>query len=280
VPEPQAAPQQSVRRVLVISVDGLRPDALAAAEGVPHVAALQARGTSARSARTVVPPLTLPAHVSMLTGYLPAGHGVSWNDGWHPEQRLRVPSVFGLARRAGLRTVLVTGKLKFRQFDEAGCLDSFVLANGDVAVANAAVVAIQAGFDLMLVHLADVDAVGHRSGWMSAEYLDQVAAADRAVGRILAALPSGTTVILTADHGGNARGHGEDRPEDMSIPWVIAGPGVLMGYTLPPQAKVTTLDTAATAAYVLGFALPSDAGGRPVLAAFRIGASTGLRPAA
>jgi arylsulfatase A-like enzyme len=205
----------------------------------------------------------------MLTGYSPAAHGVSWNDGWYPDRRLRVPSVFALARRAGFRTVLVAGKGKFRQFDEPGCLDAFVLAEGDVAVANAAVVQSQAGFDLMFVHLGDVDGVGHRFGWMSASYLKQVAETDRALGRIVQGLPPGTTVILTADHGGNGRGHGEDRPEDMLIPWIIAGPGVFMGHTLSSQLRITTVDTAATALYVLGIALPADAAGRPVLAAFR-----------
>lgn len=265
-------------RVVILSMDGLRPDGLEA-DGVSHIPALMRRGVVAQGARTVFPPITLPAHTSMLTGYLPSVHGVIWND-WSPGRGPRVPTIFALARAAGFRTVMVAGKAKFRQFGEAGGLDAFVLASGDVAVANEAVVQVQAGFDLMFVHLPDVDTVGHLSGWISPAYLEQVAESDRAVGRILAALPPGTTVILTADHGGHDKTHGLDQPTDMLIPWIIAGPDVIQGGLLPPTIKVSSMDTAATALHLLGLALPANAGGRPVLAAFRGSQSRALGPAA
>jgi predicted AlkP superfamily pyrophosphatase or phosphodiesterase len=204
----------------------------------------------------------------MLTGHTPSGHGVVWNE-WDPKHRLGVPTIFLIARGAGLRTLVVAGKHKFHEFDGPGCLDAFFLRSGDVAVANEAVAQIQAGFDLMFVHLADVDTVGHRSGWLSPEYQEQVTETDRAVGRVLAALPPGTTVILTADHGGHGKTHGLNQASDMFIPWIIAGPGVMPGALLPPSTFVTTMDTAATALHVLGLRLPPEASGRPVLDAFR-----------
>jgi predicted AlkP superfamily pyrophosphatase or phosphodiesterase len=254
-------------KVLIISVDGLRPDALAFG-GAAQMMALQSRGTTAAAARTIMPSLTLPSHTSMLSGYAPSVHGVTWNE-WDPTRPALVPSIFARARQAGRRTVMVAGKTKFHSFDERGALDVFVQASGNVAVANEAVVQIAAGFDLMFVHLPDVDLTGHGKGWMSPDYLAQVGDADRAVGRILAAIPEGTTVILTADHGGHDNTHGFDQPSDMSIPWVIAGPDVIAGQTLPATTRVSTMDTAATALYVLGLTLPADAGGRPVAAAFR-----------
>jgi arylsulfatase A-like enzyme len=274
-PVPTPTPTPAAAKVLILSVDGLRPDALDE-EGVSSIPALMARGATAQAATTIVPSLTLPAHTSMLTGYAPAAHGVLWND-WRPDAPAAVPSIFLIARRAGFRTVLVAGKQKFRSFDAPGCLDAFAVRTGDVAVANEAVVQMAAGFDLMLVHLPDVDAVGHLSGWLSPAYLEQVAETDRALGRILLALPAGTTVILTADHGGHGKTHGLDQPSDMSIPWIVAGPGVAQGSIL--AVRVTTMDTAATALHVLGLRLPTGASGRPVLEAFR-GLAGGLRPAA
>ena len=109
---------------------------------------------------------------------------------------------------------------------------------------------------------------------MSAAYLDAIAGADRAVGRVLAALPAGTTVIVTADHGGHDFNHGTTQPADMLIPWVVAGPRVAVR-TL--TTKVVTTDTAATAAWVLGLSLPGGATGRPVLEAFEPPAVTGAR---
>lgn len=276
VPSPSPTPALPPR-VLVLSVDGLRPEGLEL-EGASNIAALMARGTAALGARTIFPSLTLPSHTSMLTGYAPSAHGVVWND-WYPDRHLTVPTMFLIARRAGFRTTLVAGKEKFHEFDEPGCLDTFLLRSGDVAVANEAAVQALAGFDLMFVHMPDVDRVGHRSGWLSPEYDEQVVETDRAVGRVLAALPRGTTVILTADHGGHDRTHGLDQPSDMSIPWIIAGPGVMEGGVLPSSVKVSTMDTAATALHVLGLQLPAGASGRPVLAAFR-SHSLALRPAA
>jgi predicted AlkP superfamily pyrophosphatase or phosphodiesterase len=100
---------------------------------------------------------------------------------------------------------MVVGKEKFRQLDAPDTVSSFVLTGqGDADVANQAIVQVQAGFDLMFVHLPDTDLAGHASGWMSAPYLEKVADADRAVGRMLAAFPPETTVILSADHGGHS----------------------------------------------------------------------------
>src|SRR5262245_37429197 len=63
------------------TVDTLRRDRVGAYGGsvpTPAMDALAARGTRFTDARTPVP-LTLPAHVTMLTGLAPAGHGVRSN---------------------------------------------------------------------------------------------------------------------------------------------------------------------------------------------------------
>ena len=120
----------------------------------------------------------------------------------------------------------------------------------------------------MLVQLADVDLTGHASGWMSDAYLRAIGDADAAVGRLLAATPAGTTVIFTSDHGGNGRDHLSTADVDMTIPWMIAGPGVRAGRVL--SGGIDIKDTAATAARVLGLRLPD---GTPVP-----GGGGGIRP--
>src|SRR5260221_11389933 len=123
----------------------------------------------------------------------------------------------------------------------------------------------------MFVPLPQTDLTGHAQGWMSAAYPDAIAGADRAVGRVLAALPAGPTVIVTADHGGHDFNHGTTQPADMLIPWVVAGPRVAVR-TL--TTKVVTTDTAATAAWVLGLSLPGGPPGRPILDALKPPART------
>ena len=62
-------------RVLLISIDGLAPRFITPAT-MPNLCALARSGASCFTARTVVPPLTVPAHASMFRGVEPAIHGL------------------------------------------------------------------------------------------------------------------------------------------------------------------------------------------------------------
>jgi arylsulfatase A-like enzyme len=106
---------------------------------------------------------------------------------------------------------------------------------------------------------------------MSTSYLGTVGNTDEAVRRILSALgdlglAETTLVLITADHGGHGTTHGSARPEDVTIPWLVVGPGVRQGHRL--TGPVFVFDTAATAAWALHLDLPADMDGRPILEAF------------
>jgi N-acetylneuraminic acid mutarotase len=203
----------------------------------------------------------------MLSGQLPEAHGILWNDNEPARGAILVPTIFSLAHDAGLRTVMVVGKEKFEHLNAPGSVDQYVFAlNGDQDVADRAVAEVEAGFDVMFVNFPNTDYFGHLEGWMSETQIAQLSRTDEAVARLLAALPPDTVVIVTADHGGHGVVHGSRSAEDMTIPWLIAGPGVRAGHEL--TGPVSVMDTAATAAYVLGLALPPEAAGRPVLEAF------------
>ena len=75
-----------------------------------------------------------------------------------------------------------------------------------------------------------------------------------------------TIVLVTADHGGVAKGHGGSTMTELEIPWILTGPGVVRGREL--HTPVRTYDTAVTVAHILGVK-PSECWiGRPVLEAF------------
>ena len=76
----------------------------------------------------------------------------------------------------------------------------------------------------------------------------------------IAALPADTTYLLQSDHGGHERNHGTDLREDMTIPWLVAGPGIRAGHTI--AADVSLLDTAPTLARLLGIAPDREWEGR------------------
>lgn len=260
---PTPAPQQP--RVALISIDGLRPDALTA-ERTPNILALAGRGAYALAAQTIFPSTTLPGHTSMLTGLEPAAHGITFDE-YRETFQLTTPTVHSLAHAAGLHTVMVVGKNKLKQLAVAGTLDSFVLTTrGDTDVVNETITLIPVGFDLLVVHLPQTDQIGHVSGWMSLEYLAQVQKTDEAVGRLVSQLPAETTIVITADHGGRQKGHGTREALDMTIPWIIAGPRVTHVGSL--KRLVRTVDTAPTVLSVLGLPPPPNCTGKVVSEAF------------
>lgn len=99
-----------VDHVVLVTLDGLRPDAIEAA-GASTLARLRERGASCPAAETIRPSITLPSHTSMLTGLDFRRHGVVWNN--YRPGHLERPSVFSRARRAGLSTAMYFSKDKF-----------------------------------------------------------------------------------------------------------------------------------------------------------------------
>lgn len=253
-------------RVLILSIDGLRPDAIPLAP-MPNLMALMQSGAYTLAAQTVFPSVTLIAHSSMLTGLCPAKHGVNWNDYIPENGYAQGTDLFDLAHAAGLQTAMYVNKEKLRQITEPASTDRFVYVNDrDSVLADALLADFPQDFGLLFVHFGTTDGMGHVHGWMSPEQLSVAYRADEALGRILAELDARglrdeTLVIVSADHGGHDTTHGTYMPVDMTIPWVAAGPGITPGVLASP---VHTMDTAATAAYVLGLPIPSEWDGVPV----------------
>jgi predicted AlkP superfamily pyrophosphatase or phosphodiesterase len=108
--------------VLMISVDGMRPDYVTQADAhglkIPFLRGLLREGCYAQGVTGVWPTVTYPSHVTLVTGVAPAEHGIynnlefdprhqfaeSWY--WYAAQ-IRVPTLWQVARRAGLATASV-----------------------------------------------------------------------------------------------------------------------------------------------------------------------------
>lgn len=263
-------PPPHASRVLILTIDGLRPDAIPAAP-MPNLLNLMQNGAYTLSAQTVYPSVTLVAHASMLTGLCPAKHGVNWNDYQPLLGYAHGTDLFDLAHAAGLQTVMHVGKEKLRQITEPSSLDIFTYVNDrDLIVAQRLLDDFPQDFGVLFVHFPLVDGMGHEHGWMSWQQLSVASRADEALGNILSELDARglrgeTLIIVTSDHGGHDTTHGTRRPEDMTVPWVVSGPGV------QPKALTTpvhTMDTAATAAFMLGLPIPPEWDGVPVYEAF------------
>lgn len=276
VTAPHGTPTSLARGALLISVDGLRPDLILQADA-PHLRELMARGSFSLWAETVPVAITLPSHTSMLTGVPVEVHGVTWNgDPPNSTPWPASPTLFAVARKAGYRTAMATGKSKFAALAVPGTLDrSYVPTSRkitDAVVADTASRWIeQDAAQVMFVHLPSVDTAGHTYGWGSRQQLAAIAEADRCIGRLLDALQrknrlESTVVLVTSDHGGSGRSHGRDVALSLHIPWIIAGPGVRAGHDLHQAADVAirTEDTFATLCTRLGIAVDTTIAGRPV----------------
>ena len=258
--------------MVIISIDGLRPDALDLAD-TPTLDFLRAKGAYSPSAQTVSLSTTLPSHASMLCGMTTAKHGIDFHMPYIGWPGMNGPTLFNVAHDAGLSTAMVVGKEELNYLVLPNSVDKLFCAEvHDSEVRDQAIEFIEAGLpNILFIHFPDTDRVGHEYGWMSSNQLYAVNFTDGLIGEIVAALDGGgyldrTLLIVTSDHGGQGTGHGDDNPLDRTIPWLAVGPGVRSGLAL--TKAINTYDTAATAAYALELPLPEVWDGRPVLEIF------------
>ena len=287
-PEPSIMQQGSARtvglhgrvtdHVIVISVDGLRPDAIEKYDA-RTMKRLMREGRYSLTAQTITTSQTLPSHTSMLTGVGADVHGVTWNSDKTKEKGyVTVPTVFGLAHESGFTTAAFFSKTKFHHLEIPSTLDYSRSPKGgrdpmfseERTTGYVGKYLKQASPNLLFVHFMEPDFVGHQFGWMGYMYGMAVREADLGVARVIQEADErfgrgNYTVILTADHGGHAKMHGTTDPRDMTIPWIVWGAGVQPGDTL---SGIRTMDTAATVLWLLGVDAPAFWVGRAITTAF------------
>ncbi len=270
------------RLVLVLSWDGLRPDAIEKAPA-PRLLKLIEEGAYCPTAQTVFPSATLPGHTSMLTGLTVEKHRVIWNN-WVPQLKINHPTFLDLAADAGMEVAIAAGKEKFYHFIEGHKVKTYLgeapKTEGHWGARELLGPVIEylkkSRPRAMFIHFRDPDSAGHRHGWMSDPQMAAIRDCDEALGTLLAAIEADpdyrgrTTILLSADHGGHGKGHGSLDPVDMTIPWVAWGFGVARGKRL--VRPVRTYDIAATALYLLGLDVPERWDGKPVFEALYSGA--------
>lgn len=263
---PEAAPRAAALAepdfdtVLLVSVDGLRSDALIAVpDSLPGFDRLR-RGAHTLNARTDPDrTVTLPNHTGMVTGRLVEGSdGHAWirndevTDGEtiHGNKKAYVASMFDVAHDRGARTAIFTGKPKFHLYDDSydatrGAEDALPPDHGRDKIDHYALDPKPAGLaDLVIaelaradaapkrlyfVHFAAPDLTGHAKGWdvtPRSPYMQAVKDVDAALARILDLLEGDerlrdrVAIVLTADHGGGAPFKSHDQPH-MWVDYII-----------------------------------------------------------
>ena len=280
----QSAPNVEAKNapVIIISVDTLRADRVGQMQ---RIAELRKDGIEFTHAYSHVP-LTLPSHVSLLTGLLPPEHGVRNNIGFpfDPAKHPTVSSILkanGYATGAAISAYVLRGNTglskAFDFFD-----DQMPIREGDpagrVQRAGAETVAVaekwigqhaQQPF-FFLLHLFEPHSPYEPS------YDADVASADAIAGRFLDFLKQSgvydrALIIFLSDHGEGLMDHGEDEHgifvyrEAIQVPLVVKLPKSERADTnvdVPAQL----IDILPTIAAITGAKAPDGLKGRSLLA--------------
>jgi hypothetical protein len=114
---------QTHQPVLMISVDGMRPDYVTDADAhrlrIPNLRRILAEGAHASGVNGVLPTVTYPSHTTLVTGVWPAEHGILNNGRFDPERKfsgawywyadaIKVPTLWSAAHTSGLHTASVS----------------------------------------------------------------------------------------------------------------------------------------------------------------------------
>lgn len=213
------APKAAGRHpVLMISIDGMRPDAVLQADKhglkIPVLRSFLSEGSYAQEVMNVNPTVTNPNHATLMTGVLPVEHGIYDNRPFSPTAKLppsyslyseiKAPTLWRAAKDAGLTTASIFWPVTRQASD----ID-FNLVEGDdeddYKIEHDAVGLIeQQRPDLLTIHFVSLDHQQHEFGPFSAEGNAALERIDSVIGRIVAVqrrVRPDTVIAIVSDHG-------------------------------------------------------------------------------
>jgi arylsulfatase A-like enzyme len=267
-----------IRRVVIVVLDGLRPDAIDRFE-LRHMEHLMSTGASSYLGATISPSVTTAALASMFTGVSPSRHGIMSDRVFIPRSSATLIPLPGLLERSGFPSAAFLAELPVI-FRGIGARVGRRLGFGTTRFAGRTATDVLAAAKttlrtqrrgLVVLHWPDADRAGHEHGWMSTKYAEGCRQLDSALGNLCSAIDLAddptTMLVALADHGGGgvlATDHESDHPFDRTIPIAFAGLGVV------PCAldDARLLDVPPTVLYALGGEPPPNYEGRALTSIF------------
>ena len=249
------------RKVVIVLIDALRYDTSNNSTVMPFLNELREKGATA-AMHSQPPSFSAPGWTAILTGGWP-----DINDSQPlnpPDQFSARPftqdNIFAAANRSGLNTA-VSGYSWFEQMLSTSGVDAGFYTPGEDQKADKAVVAaalpwLTGDYQLILIHLDQVDYAGHNQGGPRNPNWNAAATrADNLLRDIVSALDlTKDTVLVISDHGQiDQGGHGGPEPITLLEPFVLTGTAVIPGQ----YGDVNMVDIAPTLAALLGTNIPS-----------------------
>jgi hypothetical protein len=253
-------------RVVVILIDALRYDTSTDSSVMPFLDGLRTVGASA-AMHSQPPSFSAPGFTTILTGAWP-----ETNDSqlFNPPDKFSARTftqddIFAAAQRAGLKTA-ISGYLWFKDLLFNSGVDASFYTPGDdeaadIQVEAAALPWLTEDYQLVLIHLDQVDYAGHyQGGPRSPNWNSAAARVDALIGEIVGKLDlAKDTVLVVSDHGQVSHG-GHGGPEGITLvePFILTGAGIIPGN----YGDVNMVDVAPTLAALLGTGIPASSQGR------------------
>jgi len=250
------------RRVVVVLIDALRYDTSTNSAVMPFLSELRTWGASA-TMHSQPPSFSAPAWTTLLTGAWP---DINDSQLFNPPDEFSARTftqddLFAAAQRAGLNTA-VSGYSWFEGMLANSGVDAGFYTPGednaaDTDVIEAALPWFSEDYQLVLIHLDQVDYAGHHEGGPRGPSWNAAASrTDSMLSEIVSQQDlTQDTVLVISDHGQiNHGGHGGPEPVTLVEPFVLTGAGVVPGN----YGDVNMVDVAPTLAALLGTNIPAS----------------------
>ncbi|MHB8133848.1 MAG: alkaline phosphatase family protein [Anaerolineaceae bacterium] len=254
------------RQVVFVIVDGLRYDTFIKSDVMPNLSQLRSIGAYAKM-HSRIPTYSSPGYGVLLTGAWPEiSDAPPFNPAYEDIHTISQDNLFSSAHRLGLKTG-ISAFYWFEKLIPQDSIDgSFYTSEedqkADREVVDAALPWLSSGqYQLVLIHLDQVDYAGHHEGGPKSKNWDAAAKrADDLIGEILKKMDLKQDIILVvSDHGHiDSGGHGGQEDILRLEPFLLAGKGIQQGEI----DGVQMADVAPTLAAILGLNVPASSQGQ------------------
>jgi hypothetical protein len=264
--------QPNTRSFVIVLIDALRYDTSLDPNVMPYLNQLRSKGASALM-HSQPPSYSQPGYSTILTGAWPdINDGPAVNLDYAEIPTLIQDEIYSAAHRAGLETAISASNWFEKLVPQEAVTASFYTAGedkiADRQVTDTAIPWLEQGkYQLVLIHLDQVDYAGHHEGGPLDPHWDAAATrADGLLKEIATAMDlTQDTLLVISDHGQISRGgHGGQDPITLLEPFVMVGNGVMPG----KYGDVQMVDVAPTVAAILGTNIPATNQGHPQIALF------------
>ncbi len=227
---------QSNKKVLMIGIDGCRPDALAQAY-TPNIDSLINTGIYSSNALNGDITISGPGWSAILCGVMSEKHQV-FDNNFEDNNYEQFPSIFNYIDQFApeKHTVSICNWNPINDHIIQEDADFKINASNDMLVKELTSNYLSVNDpDLIFLHFDDVDHVGHSSGFNpeNPSYLSSIETIDQHIGEILKSLVAREQyeqedwlILVTTDHGGIGNSHGGNTLEEQEVFFLASGPQI------------------------------------------------------